>query len=84
MKVAGDAAGDEGLGWAGAGLRDTTRLASSGASMWESLLASNAAELRPLLLTAAQELRAIAGALEDPEAVRRLFATANRYRDRLR
>jgi prephenate dehydrogenase len=84
MKVAGDAAGEDALDWAGAGLRDTTRLASSAASMWESVLASNAAEIRPLLLAAAKEITEIAGQLEDPEAVRRLFTAANRYRDRLR
>ena len=84
MKVAGEAVGNDGLGWAGAGLRDTTRLASSSSSMWESLLATNADELRPLLLTFANEIGELAGHLDKPDAVRRLFTTATQYRDRLR
>jgi prephenate dehydrogenase len=83
MRVAGDAVGDERLSLAGAGLRDTTRLAASDAGMWTSVLRSNAAELRPLLIRLATELHTIADRLEDEDAVQRLFGAANRYRDRL-
>ena len=83
MKIAGDAAGKQGLQWAGNGLRDTTRLAGSSAAVWESVLVGNATELRPLLLALADDLRRIADDLENPEAVRSLFAAANRYRDML-
>jgi prephenate dehydrogenase len=77
--VAAEAAGRR-IAWAGAGLRDTTRLAESSASMWEGVLASNAAELRPLLLELAGSLTRLAGELDNPEHIRELFAKANRYR----
>jgi prephenate dehydrogenase len=77
--VAAQAAGQR-LAWAGSGLRDTTRLAESSASMWEGVLATNAAELRPLLLELAGSLTELAGELDNPERIRELFAKANRYR----
>jgi prephenate dehydrogenase len=80
MSRVGEAVGQDGLAYAGAGLRDTTRLAESAASVWESVLATNADTLRPLLLTLADDLRQIAGDLNDSAAVRRLFGTANMYR----
>ena len=83
MKVVGDRVGDAGLRWAGGGLRDTTRLASSSSSMWESILSTNASELRPLLLAVASEITSIADRMDDPAAVRSLFAAANDFRDRL-
>jgi prephenate dehydrogenase len=83
MVTTGNATGDEGLRWAGAGLRDTTRLAASTAPLWESVLASNHDELQPLLLRLADELRAIAYQLANPNAVREVFDAANRYRTRL-
>ena len=82
MAVAGDAVGAGGLQWAGRGLKDTTRLASSSATVWESILASNQDELRPLLLTMADALRGVADRLDDRDTVRRLFEVANRYRAR--
>ncbi len=84
MAVAGDAAGESGLQWAGRGLRDTTRLAGSRASVWQSIFASNEAELRPLLRTMADALSRMADRLDDPQTVSRLFEVANRYRDQLR
>jgi prephenate dehydrogenase len=83
MKVVGDAVGDEGLSWAGSGCRDTTRLAASAASMWESLLATNADALAPLVKALAAELDQIGDALDDRDATRRLFGAANAYRRRL-
>lgn len=83
MAVVGDAAGDDGLRWAGSGLRDTTRLAASSASLWESILASNQSQLRPLLVAMADALAAIADRLDDAQTVQRLFEVANHYRKRL-
>jgi prephenate dehydrogenase len=80
MTVVGNAAGERGLEWAGTGLRDTTRLAASDAAVWESILGTNAVELRPLLLELADKLLQAADELDDAEALRELFATANRYR----
>ena len=80
MKIVGEAVGEEGLQWAGAGCGDTTRLAGSAATVWHSILATNAEALRPLILQLADELRAIGTALETPAATHRLFDAANEYR----
>jgi prephenate dehydrogenase len=78
MSVVSRTVGADNLQWAGSGLRDTTRLAASQAGVWQSILASNSHELRPLLKQLASELAAFADRLEDPEAVRQLFEEANR------
>jgi prephenate dehydrogenase len=78
MAIVARAAGADNLQWAGHGLRDTTRLATSDAAMWQSVLASNSQELRPLLKYFASELSAFADRLEDPAAVKQLFDEANR------
>jgi prephenate dehydrogenase len=78
MTVVARSVGTANLQWAGAGLRDTTRLAASQAAMWESVLASNAHELKPLLKYLASELATMADNLEDRQAVRDLFDAANR------
>ncbi len=83
MARVGAAAGEDGMAFAGAGLRDTTRLASSTAQMWESVLATNSDEVAPLLNALAADLQRIAEALDDSEAVRRLFEDANHWRERL-
>jgi prephenate dehydrogenase len=41
MKVVGERAGEEGLEFAGGGLRDTTRLAYSPATTWRDVTATN-------------------------------------------
>jgi prephenate dehydrogenase len=80
MAIVARAVGVDNLQWAGNGLRDTTRLASSPAATWESVLASNSHELRPLLKYLASELANLAEHLDDPDAVRKLFDEANRAR----
>jgi prephenate dehydrogenase len=77
MTVVARAVGADNLQWAGAGLRDTTRLAASRAAMWHSVLASNKGELKPLLKYLASELSTFADRLDDPEAVQKLFDEAN-------
>ena len=77
------AIGDDNLKWAGNGLRDTTRLAGSGADMWESVLATNSQELKPLLEALAADLAALADQLEDRDAVRRFFDEAARAKSLL-
>ncbi len=71
MAIVARAVGPDNLHWAGGGLRDTTRLASSQADVWQSVLASNRQELRPLLKQLASELAAFADRLDDPDAVTR-------------
>ncbi|MBY0494138.1 MAG: prephenate dehydrogenase/arogenate dehydrogenase family protein [Cyanobacteria bacterium] len=78
MAVVARAVGADNLQWSGSGLKDTTRLASSPASMWHSVLGSNSRELQPLIKYLASELAAFADRLEDPAAVRELFDEANR------
>ena len=78
MAVVSRAVGEDNLQWAGNGLRDTTRLAGSDATVWQSILATNSQELRPLLKHLAAELDTFADRLEDAEAVRRLFDEAAR------
>ncbi|MDP2317950.1 MAG: prephenate dehydrogenase/arogenate dehydrogenase family protein [Acidobacteriota bacterium] len=78
MVTAARAVGDDNLKWAGKGLRDTTRLASSQASVWESVLASNSAEIKPLLHAMAAELMTLSEQLDDREAVRKFFDEAAR------
>jgi len=78
MAIVARAVGADNLQWAGSGLRDTTRLAGSDAAMWQSVLATNSQELRPLMKYLASELDSFADRLEDPEAVRKLFDEAAR------
>ena len=80
MAVVARAAGIDNLEWSGAGLRDTTRLAASPASMWQGVLASNSQELKPLIQYLASELESFADQLDDPAAVQRLFDEANHAR----
>jgi prephenate dehydrogenase len=79
MITVAEAAGER-LSWAGAGLRDTTRLAASSAAMWEGVLALNAAELRPLVVRLAAQLTDLADGLTDRDTVRMAFEKANLYR----
>ncbi len=76
MTVVANAAGHEHLGLAGNGLRDTTRLAASGAAMWASVLATNSREIRPLLQALAAELTTLSEQLDDRDAVQRFFDAA--------
>jgi prephenate dehydrogenase len=78
MAVVARAVGVDNLEWAGGGLRDTTRLAASQAAMWESVLASNTHEVKPLLKYFASELASLADKLDDRDAIRKLFDEANR------
>lgn len=84
MATVARAVGHDNLQWAGNGLRDTTRLASSPAETWQSILASNKNELTPLLKYFAAELSAIADRLDDPAAVKQLFDEANRAKSLLK
>jgi prephenate dehydrogenase len=78
MTVVARAVGVDNLPWSGEGLRDTTRLAASPAAVWESVLATNKDELKPLLKYLASELESIADYLDDRTVVRKLFDSANR------
>ena len=57
MHVVGNAAGADGLALTGRGLADTTRLASSPATIWQDICASNADEIGQALDTLIDELQ---------------------------
>jgi prephenate dehydrogenase len=78
MHVVGRHAGAEGLAWAGRGLRDTTRLASSPASTWQDIVRTNpdhVAEAIDDLIAALQELRS-----PDANAFERIFNSSVRWK----
>lgn len=75
----GEAVGHDGLRHAGAGLRDTTRLASSQAAMWAPIVETNAAAIAPLLRALARDLESLADGLADRAQVDALFARAHRF-----
>jgi prephenate dehydrogenase len=75
----GETVGADGLRHAGGGLRDTTRLADSHASMWAPILEANAAAIAPLLKDLARDLERLADAIGDRAAVERAFARAHRF-----
>jgi prephenate dehydrogenase len=83
MSVIGESAGDEGLALAGQGLRDTTRLASSPASVWRDVCRTNADEVGAALDQVIAELLRIRQGLADGETIERAFERANRWRERL-
>jgi prephenate dehydrogenase len=78
MHVVGRHAGAEGLAWAGRGLRDTTRLASSPASTWQDIVRTNpdhVAEAIDDLIATLQELRS-----PDANAFERIFNSSVRWK----
>ena len=80
MHVVGTACGAEGLALAGAGLRDTTRLAGSPAGIWNDIQTTNrdnVVEAIDLLIAALTRLR------DDPRgtALTSVFDSAARWRD---
>ncbi len=79
LACAGEAVGADGLRHAGSGLRGTTRLAASAASVWAPILSTNAGEVAPLLRRLARELEEAADVLDDPRAMTDLFARAHRF-----
>jgi len=84
MQVVGDAVGHEGLGLAGRGLADTTRLASSPADIWKDIAATNADEIGPALDALIAVLQDLRRDLPAGDALAEVFATANRWRDTLK
>jgi prephenate dehydrogenase len=79
LATVGEAVGADGLRLAGAGLRDTTRLAASSPGMWRGIVLTNREALTPRLRALARELDTIANRLDDPAAVDELFRRAHRW-----
>ena len=59
----------EWLDLAGAGLRDTTRIAASDENLWKEIISSNSRELKDLLTTLHQELGVMIGSIDDQEKI---------------
>jgi prephenate dehydrogenase len=83
MQVVGDEVGEDGLGLAGRGLVDTTRLAASPPGIWQDIVATNADQIRRALDGLIDRLSDLRSALDDDEAIAHLFEEANRWRERL-
>ncbi len=82
MHVVGDHAGAEGLALAGRGLHDTTRLASSPASPWRDIVASNGDNIENAIdaMIAALETLKSSTRLEHTADLERLFVSAARWK----
>lgn len=80
MDVVGSAVAEKGLPLAGQGLLDTTRLASSPASVWEDICATNAEAIGPALDALIARLSEIRKNLRQKEDVDVLFDNAARWR----
>lgn len=82
MHVVGQAVGQSGLQYAGAGLRDTTRLAASPAPLWRDIISSNRENANRALDELIEALRALRQQVGD-DAVERIFGDAARWRREL-
>ena len=80
MQVVGTAVGEDGLGLAGRGLVDTTRLASSPAEIWKDIAATNADEIGAALDTLISLLQQVREDLSTGDTLADVFDQANRWR----
>jgi len=65
---------------AGAGLRDTTRIADSDPALWAHILAGNSAAMRPLLISLQNDLSHAIENLDDPAAMAQLISNGRKGR----
>ena len=73
----------EDLDLAGAGLRDTTRIAASDPELWQEIISSNAQEILPLLINLQNDLGSLIQSLDDPVKVRSFIAAGNEGRSKI-
>jgi prephenate dehydrogenase len=83
MAVVGGAVPAEALRFAGRGLVDTTRLASSPGAVWQDICATNAEPIRLALDQLIDRLSSLRAELDRPGAVETLFEEAGRWRAEL-
>jgi prephenate dehydrogenase len=83
MQVVGAAAVERGLAQAGQGLVDSTRLASSPASVWRDICATNADSIGEALDRLIASLTDLRADLERGEAIETVFGEAARWRAEL-
>jgi prephenate dehydrogenase len=83
MEVVGRAASSEGLRFAGRGLTDSTRLASSPASVWRDICAANADAIGPALDALIARLTELRADLQSGNLVEEVFDDAAKWRAEL-
>lgn len=83
MHVVGKLAGDAGLEIAGAGLMDTTRLATSPPDIWRDVAATNEDVLRDALDTLIRTLTDLRNGLDTGDSIDAVFTSACRWRTSL-
>jgi prephenate dehydrogenase len=83
MHVVGRLAGDAGLELAGAGLRDTTRLATSPPDIWRDIAATNEDVLHESLDALIRTLTEMRDSLATGSAIEDVFTSACRWRESL-
>lgn len=83
MHVVGKLAGDAGLELAGAGLHDTTRLATSPPGVWRDVAATNEDVLRDALDALIATLTELRDSLGSGQAIDEVFTSACRWREAL-
>ena len=65
---------------AGAGLRDTTRIAASDPDLWQEIIASNCAQILPLLINLQNDLGSLINSISDPTQIGALISQGNQGR----
>lgn len=80
MHVVGAAAGADGLALTGRGLADTTRLASSPASIWRDICITNGDEIKSALQALIAELEVLRDSVDLESEVDRVFESAAAWR----
>jgi prephenate dehydrogenase len=83
MEVVGSAASHDGLRFAGRGLTDSTRLASSPASVWRDICAANADDIGPALDALIARLIELRADLQSGRVVEEVFDDAAKWRAEL-
>jgi prephenate dehydrogenase len=83
MDVVGRAAANDGLRFAGRGLSDSTRLASSPGSVWREICAANADDIGPALDALIARLTELRADLHSGRVVDEIFDDAARWRAEL-
>ena len=73
----------EDLDLAGAGLRDTTRIAASDPELWQEIISSNAEEILPLLINLQNDLGSLIESLDDPAKVGSFITAGNEGRSKI-
>jgi len=68
------------LSLAGAGLRDTTRIAASNSALWDEIFTLNSAEVVPLLINLQSDLSALIAALQSGGSVSKFIEKGNQGR----